>query len=210
MPFFEIPPRSNRTIEAPKVGPWMGPPSNTIGTVVPTRLILCRSEIVVVAANGIVAYPTGCEITVEVRSRGSGLNVPPDHPLMVGATSRASSGMPSIPDGLLRVGVEYKDGSNATNLADPRMELSGYEPEGPVFFVRTGGGHPGHWKWNLWLWPLPPREHFSVVTEWPIHNIELTKSQMDGSAIVEGAEHAVALWADDEPPVGVKVIGLGS
>ena len=117
--------------------------------------------------------------------------------------------MPGIPDSLLRVGVEFKDGSKATNLADPRMGLSGDEPEGPVFFVRTGGGHPGHWKWNLWLWPLPPPEDFSLVTEWPIHNIELTQSQIDGSAIVQAAAQAIVLWADDEPPAGVKIIGLG-
>lgn len=58
MSFFEPPAVPSQPEPAP-FGPWMGPPSNVLGTVVPLRLVLCRSADAVVAVNGVVAYPTG-------------------------------------------------------------------------------------------------------------------------------------------------------
>jgi hypothetical protein len=145
-----------------------------------------------------------CEINVEVRGRSEATSVHPDHPL--GASGRTGGG---LPDTLLRLGVEFPGGAKATILDDPRLKPN-EEPAPPVLFVRKGGGSPGIWNWEMWMWPLPPAGPFNLVAEWPVHRIELTRTEVDGSQLVEAAGRALELWPEATPGGGGEIIGFTS
>lgn len=49
--------------------PWLAPPHNYIGALAPLRLIVARTSEVAVALSGIMAYPSGLECQMVVRSR---------------------------------------------------------------------------------------------------------------------------------------------
>jgi hypothetical protein len=105
------------------------------------------------------------------------------------------------------LGVEFPDGGKATILDDPRMAPE-QEPPGPLFFVHKGGGSPGMWNWVMWMWPLPPAGPFNLVAEWPVHGIELTRTEVDGSQLVEAAGRALELWPEAAPGAGGEIMGF--
>lgn len=141
-------------------------------------------------------------MNVEVRGREEATSIHPDHPL--GVARLPGDG---LPDSLLRLGVEFPDGSKATTLEDPRMR-PGKEPDGPLFFVCKGGGSPGMWNWNLWMWPLPPAGPLNIVAVWPVHGIDLTRIEVDGSQLVEAAGRALELWPEATPGAGGEIMGF--
>jgi hypothetical protein len=95
----------------------------------------------------------------------------------------------------LRVGVQYADGSKATNLKLPFLadtELS--EPHGPVLMPRGGGGGGHRWDVSFWLWPLPTEDPFELVVEWPARGIELSRFPLAVAPLAEAAARCEALW----------------
>jgi hypothetical protein len=118
---------------------------------------------------------------------------------------------------MLRFGVEFADGSKATNTADEPLanfedgsthlslafQASGAAgvPAGPV--LRTGGGGSGgggNWKQSVWIWPLPPLGRLTFVCQWPAAGIELTRQDIDAQLLLDAAKRAQVIFAEDDLP----------
>ena len=99
-----------------------------------------------------------------------------------------------IPAELLRIGVQFSDGSKATNTSG-----YGYDqdpPPGPVMHEHGGGGGGGSWRQTYWIWPLPPPGPLIFVCEWPAAGITLTRADIDAQTILDAADRAQVLFPD--------------
>ena len=105
-----------------------------------------------------------------------------------------------LPEGFLRVGVEYPDGRQASNLSGRHpFWRADSEPEVPVLFQAGGGGgsagsgrvtmNPGYW-----LWPLPPAAALRLFVEWPAVEIALSSVELAGDPLLEAASRSEPLW----------------
>jgi hypothetical protein len=98
-----------------------------------------------------------------------------------------------LPDELFRFGVQFADGSKATNLAEMHFRL-GERPKRPV--LQRGGGSSGEARADVayWVWPLPPPGPLLFVCEWPAFGIPVTYHEIDSSLIRTAAAQTVPLW----------------
>jgi hypothetical protein len=113
---------------------------------------------------------------------------------------RASGGIPAE---LLRFGVQFPDGSKATNTSGFHHERR--PPAGPTMLSGGGGGGGGYWSPSQWVWPLPPPGTLTMVCEWPAVGIPLTRSELDAQLILDAARRAQVIFTDEhlpEPPEG--------
>jgi hypothetical protein len=194
--FFEPPPpRREPPWARHEQAPWMGPPDNMLGTPVPLRLLLARTEHVAVAVTDALAYPMGVKLTLAVRRRLGEDDDPsfdPFHPLF----SHRSRGGEAPPE-LLRFGVQLADGRKATTLDDhPWARGEETKPEGPLLMPGGGSGGATSWDLGFWLWPLPPPGPLAFVCEWPAEAIGVSRAETDAGALVAAAELAEELWPD--------------
>jgi hypothetical protein len=170
-------------------------PDHVLGTPVDRRLLLAHTETVAVAVTGLVAFPTGFDFTlIVVRRRAAG-----DPATFWRSFQHAFPGGP-VPDDFLRLGVQFSDGSSATNL-DPlsrRLPASGDTPAGPLLMPGGGGGGVSRHEMRFWVWPLPPPGALGFVCEWPSHGIGETRVEVDAQLLLDAAVQAVPLWPDDE------------
>ena len=195
MSFFEVgqvPPAPE-----PKPAPqWSNPPRLVFPGVLPVTQVVASSEQGVVALIEIRAFEAGCVLDIDACVVAP--TDPADRLRMTTISNFMSRSMTQLPDELLRFGVEFADGTKATTVdraASWYLRDRETEPEGPV--LRSAGSRGGHSDpgWvamhePLWLWPLPPRERFDLVVEWPVAGIGLTRFGLDGDAIVEAATQA--------------------
>jgi hypothetical protein len=205
--FFEPPPPPPEPDPAHvQQPPWLGPPDNVLGTAVPIRLVLARTEKLAVAVTDATAYPDGVLFTVAVRrriSRPDDLDDPLQHPMGFHHLRRGAA---EIPPEVFRFGVQFADGRKATSIgAFPPSEL---EPDGPVLTQRGGGGGGGQWDFGFWLYPLPPPGPFAFVCEWPSEGVPLSRVEIDASLVREAAEQAEELWGDERRSGGRGWIAL--
>jgi hypothetical protein len=72
--FFEAPPPRPEPAQEPEpvLPPWFGPPQTVLGVAVPIHRILARTDPVVAALVGMVAYPTGCTFELDLAARRTG------------------------------------------------------------------------------------------------------------------------------------------
>jgi hypothetical protein len=200
--FFELPPRppepdepETEDFERPD---WQGPPANVLGTPVPLRLVLARTDDVAIAVTDLVAFPTGCEFKLVIRSRRRTHEIDNDplgmFPVDFGRWRRAEE----LPDDLLRFGVHLSDGTKATSLDEPGWDPDPETtPEPPVLSQSGGaGGGGGDFSYGFWLWPLPPPGPLALVCEWPERGIALERTEIDAGVILEAAQHVETLWED--------------
>ncbi|WP_433250617.1 hypothetical protein ACQPYK_04480 [Streptosporangium sp. CA-135522] len=118
------------------------------------------------------------------------------HELMFGHHHRSRAGQ-SPGDEVVR----FPDGSKATTV-DDRADFDEWpppRPEGPILRRNGGGGGSGDDRfvsssWSLWLWPLPPPEPFEFAVEWPLYEVPLTFTELDGAAIAAAAGRAQPYW----------------
>jgi hypothetical protein len=203
--FFEPPPPPERPeppFEIPKPPPWLQAPGNELGAPVPLRLVLARTDRIVIALVGAVAYTVGTAFTLTVRSQQrsdeSLLEEPWEMPFGHHYMRRSQGG--DIPPEVLRFGVQFSDGSKATTLsgempfARPGKEEE--EPAGPVLTPGGGGGSPGQWDSEFWLWPLPPPGPLTFAVEWPKQQLELTMQEVDAGLILDASKKSEVLWPD--------------
>jgi hypothetical protein len=153
----------------------------------------------VVALTDVVAYPSGCQFTVQLAARRKTL---PDDQWRDLRELFFGERWPSGRNEMLRCGVQFADGTKATNV-DSQAWWDGLlpiSPPAPPVFIEAGGGggeasdnqlrsSPGYW-----LWPLPPPEPFTFAVEWPAAGIELTMTEIDGAAIVTASQAAEPFW----------------
>ncbi len=163
------------------------------------ELVLAQTEKVAVYVLTLLSYPTGFEfdvLTIAADPWNDELD-----PMMFGPhrhyALRRGGQEEGIPPELLRIGVQFADGSKATNTAGFHHDQE--PPPGPVMHPAGGGGGGGNWHQTQWVWPLPPPGPLSFVCEWPAAGIALTHSEIDAQTILNAASRAQALFPDQQP-----------
>ncbi|HZB86440.1 MAG TPA: hypothetical protein VE289_07755 [Gaiellaceae bacterium] len=201
MSFFELPPEPEPPeAEEPEVPEWAAAPSNVLGGAVPIRLVLAKTSELAVAVLGGMAYPTGFEFKLVIRTRWNPEELDDFDPLELHHRFVRRHGRGSerdIPPELLRFGVEFSDGSKATNLQVLWGGDPSWQPPSPVLMPGRGGGGAGNWETEFWVWPLPPEGPLAFVCEWPAREIPLTRLEVDAALVREAAAQAEILWEPD-------------
>ena len=177
---------------------WFCPPDDELGMCLPSSMVVGRSDRAVVALRSLTAYSTG--VSLELLAAGRGLRASESNRLF--HEQHLAGVEEGVPDGFLRVGIEYEDETRVSNLLDRRrLWRPDSEPEGPVLIQAGGGGGQagsGHVTMNpgYWLWPVPPPGRLVLFVEWPALGVTLASAELDGAAIVAAAGQSQPLWAD--------------
>jgi hypothetical protein len=185
--FFEAPPPPPERPREHRQPEWFGPPDNVLPVVVPLALVLARAPGLALAVRSVDVYPNGAvfhALLVLREQVGDPMKFMPFHP-------RQRELEPDV----LRVGVQYADGGKATNLDMPFLRRNTEEPpDGPVMMPSGGGGGGRRWDMSFWLWPLPTKDPFQIVVEWPARGIDLARFDVDVAPIVDAASRCEELW----------------
>jgi hypothetical protein len=156
-----------------------------------TELLLVRSQTAAIYIDYLDAYPTGFEFEVKAitvpAEHESGLDVFGRHWPMVGDKRD------ELPPHLLRIGVQFADGRNATNIIGHDRPAAG-----PVMWPLSGGAGGGRFHQGYWVSPLPPSGPLALVCEWPAAGISLARHELDAQLILDAADRARALFPDDQ------------
>jgi hypothetical protein len=197
--FFEPPPPPEEPEAPPEQPVWSGPQHGTLAGVVALELVLAHSEAAAVCITRLGAYPTGFEfdlVTFVAPGREEELD-----PMMMGHRRHMArrQGAPGLPPELLRVGIEFADGSKATNVGGHHPWAGDGEPTGPVMFQGGGSSGGGQSRQAQWVWPLPPPGPMSFVCEWPAAGIELTRADIDAQLILDAATRAQVIFTGRRP-----------
>ncbi|APU12774.1 hypothetical protein [Actinoalloteichus fjordicus] len=188
---------------------WLQPPADSFGGVIPLHEAVARSEDAIIVFSEVRAYAEGCvlDVTAKLR-RGEKLKDDwlgsPESKFFETLTSHHYARESPIPDELLRIGVQFQDGSKATTLEYHLFHYHNGQhlPEGKPLLIPVRG-----YGWSvrrdvlsihdpLWLTPNPPGEFFDLVIEWPAAGIPETRHRVDGRAIRDAARHAAPYWPD--------------
>jgi hypothetical protein len=212
--FFEPPPpEESERPPRQRMPPWVSAPSGTLPGGVPLDLVLARTEQVGVCLTGLAAYPEGFELDLITMASNDRDDLDPHLFGRPGMRGRRLNGEleagGGIPPEMLRFGVEFADGTKATNTAGRIRGLREEPPPGPVLTPGGGGGGGGNWRQTVWVWPLPPPGRMAFVCEWPAGGIPLTRHELDAQLILDAASRAQVFFADDEisgPPGVVTVV----
>lgn len=178
--------------------PWFGPPSGTLPGVVPLEVALARTDRYAVFITRLAAYPEGFEFDVlALAAPGQDEGEAPD-PMLFGGRHHLRRGDGEIPDGLLRIGVQFSDGRKATNTGGSPWMGTDFEdaPEAPVLHSRGGGGGGRRFHQSQWVWPLPPPGPLAFVCEWPFAGIPLTRHEVDAQVILDAAARAQVVFPE--------------
>lgn len=179
--------------------PWMGPPDDVLGAIVPLALVVGRSETGVVVLDHATVYAEGVALDFAALARG--LRDAQSNRLLHAQHMFDPEEDPS--DRFLRIGLELPDGRRVSNLSRRRGRgrWAGIEerPEGVVFFEHGGGGgSSGQGRVSMrpafWLWPLPTAGTIRVFCEWPAVEIPLSSIELDVVPLVEAQARVVPLW----------------
>ena len=171
-----------------------GPPDRVLGEPVAGHTVVARTDTMVIAADRIVAYPTGFELGITVRT-----NQHPAHGSFDDQRQRAWSGTAAFPGESVRVGVVFADGrragvdNSAPGRSGPRSGNAA--PTGDLRVVPIQGhGTQTRFDQRFWVEPLPPRGSLGVVVEWERRGLGETRADLDAGAILEAAARAETLW----------------
>jgi hypothetical protein len=189
--FFEPPPPPPAEPTRHHRPPWSGPPHGTLPGVAPIELLLAHSQKAATYITHLTAYPTGFEF--ELRAISAAEEHQADLDLFGRHWPRVGDKRDELPPQLLRIGVQFADGRKATNIAGHDRP-----PSGPVMWALGGGGAGGSFHQAYWVWPLPPPGPLAFVCEWPVAGIPLTRREIDAQPILEAADRAQAIFADEE------------
>jgi hypothetical protein len=213
--FFEPPPPRPEPAREPEpaLPAWLGPPETVLGVAVPIHRVLARTDTVVIALVGLVAYPAGCTFDLDLAVRRTGQDLAEWEGWQAAVFEehqrrRTVLSPGQLPEEVLRCGVQLADGRKATNVGQrPVWEDLTTEPSAPVFMASGGGGGSGRpdlltSNRRYWLWPLPSAEPFELVIEWPMLGIPLTRTRIDGAAVVDAAARAEPFWPEGTGEAG--------
>jgi hypothetical protein len=170
----------------PAFQPHRGPPDAVLGEPVAGRTIVARTDALVIAVDRIVAYPTGFELGITVRSHDAPVSGSFDEVRL-----RSWSGSSAFPGESLHVGVVFADGrrSSVANFPSQRHAT------GDVRLVPLrGGGTQLRFDQRFWVEPLPPPGPLGVVVEWDRRGLPETRADLDAGAIIAAASRAETLW----------------
>ena len=179
--------------ERPPTPEWLGPPEATAGGYLPERLILLRSDDVVLMLDGFRCFPTGVMFDQQLWVRDIDIEEPPwGRPFRPNQTEGPA----------LRFGVMFSDGSSWSNLDVRRMGNPFEAPTGPVVWHRGGGSDGRHWCSESWLWPLPPAGPVQFLAAWPDRGLAESAVEIEGGTFREAAGQAESMW--NEPPTALR------
>jgi hypothetical protein len=177
---------------------WFGPPQDELGVCLPVSRVLGRSDRAVIALKSITVHSTG--MLLELVAVARGLRQAEANGLF--HQQHLADPEEGLPDGFIRVGLEYGDGTRVSNLDRRHLWQSDQEPDGPVLYQASGGGgQTGRGGVSMspayWLWPLPPAGSLDLAVEWPALGIKLSRTQFEGDAIAGTAQRARSLWSEE-------------
>jgi hypothetical protein len=196
--FFEPPPPPTEPDPFETTpAPWHGPPDTVIGASVGLELLLVRTDDIVLSLEGFTVYPSGFGFDLVTRLRTEELGWEIEHSMWGPWRRSRGRGTSGIPPERLRFGIQFADGSKATNI---RFWLGEREekPTGPVLVERGGQSGGRHWVQSHWVWPLPPPGVLGFACEWPAHGIPFTRVDIDAGRILEAVPRAHVLWPEEE------------
>ncbi len=176
--------------------PWLGAPVGALPGVVAFEQVLAQTERVAVCVTRLAAYPTGFEFDLVTMVADDQADLDPMLFHRYHHLHRATA--EGIPPELLRLGVQFPDGSKATNTGGFHHDTQ--PPKGPVMQAGGGGGGGGSWSQTQWIWPLPSPGAVVLVCEWPAMNIPLTRNEIDGQTILDAAARAQVIFSDEHLP----------
>jgi hypothetical protein len=202
-PFFEIPePATIPEPDPPLEPPWAGPPEDLLAALVAERHILWQTDRLTLMLSHIDAYPTGALFHLRMVAQRTAHMLDDEWHRIHETVLDHRPSESDLPDDFLRVGVEFADGRRITNSGWAVGAWS--VRRGPVptslslVEIRSGGSGSNRSlsaRKKEWLWPLPPREPFDLVIEWPALGVPVTRATIDGAAIVAAADNVVPLWS---------------
>jgi hypothetical protein len=164
-----------------------GPPYNVLGEPVAGQTVVARGDGFVIAVDRIVAYPSGFEMGLTVRTR--------DEPVFGSFDElhrRTWSGSAAFPGESLRIAVVFADGRRSVVENFPPRPAS----SGDVRLVPMGGGgSQSRFDQRFWVEPLPPPGPLGVIVEWERRGLPETRADLDAGAILAAASRAETLWS---------------
>jgi hypothetical protein len=182
----------------PGAPPWLQPPESELGVAVPMREVLASDVGVVIALIDCVAFSTGFEFVIAVRSK---VNID-SRQMGFGPPGGAEE-----PEKQLQIGIQFADGATAITGGQPgaefmaqwKMHMEGREPsssDGPILAPRSGGGGDKRWDFRYWVWPLPPEGRLTFMCEWSARNLAPTTHDVDATVIRRAGNASTKLWGD--------------
>lgn len=194
MPFFEVPepepaPRRKRRRRRTTSDPWARP-ADWIPRYLPLGFVLGASDRMAVCVAGVACYPRGfafdlvsvSKYRLDYDEEGHFHSLDPFFP--------PHGRRREVPDTLLRFGVQYANGSKATNLDEDFLGFpSTTRRTGPNLGTSGGsGGSPEVYHHSMWVWPLPPDGPVTFACEWPAFGIPESLHRVPGARIRKAAE----------------------
>lgn len=188
------------------------PPAGWAGGRLAWNAVLSRSPTHYVALTEVVAYPSGVEMTLVIRSKPEVVEPGPERiDEEVGSVGsrrirRVTSSAAHVLDPTRskssekeRFGIGFSDGRKALPLELlPPAQRQSYilNPGDQPRLHRSGFRHIGGRDFYAWWWlqPLPPPGPLTFAFVWPEQGVEETLTVLDGNELVEAAQTAEKLW----------------
>jgi hypothetical protein len=179
----------------PDLPPWIEAPLDELGVGAPTRTVLLAQERLAIGLVDCVAFSTGFEFTISLRSRDDI------------EQSRMGFGLPPSSDGGLQISIRYPDGGLAGGRNPVGPELNEYfeaayagrppaQPAGPIVGQRGGSGGSKRYDGRFWCWPLPPDGPMTVSVRWDSLGVPPTSVEVDASATRRAGLSSKKLWSE--------------
>jgi hypothetical protein len=195
--FFESPaPREAPEPREPRLPPWFQAPRGELPCAVSLGGVLARSEEAVVGVGGGLAFTTGFELSVYAFSFGEDLEG--DRFGRGGPFDRTPTEGGEIAPWVLRIGIEYADGSKLMSTLPRRRDEIGGDDEAdhpPTMGYQRGTGWHRESHQVFWCWPLPPPGPMQLICEWPAMEIDLTRREFDAQSILDASARAEAIFS---------------
>ncbi len=173
--------------------PW-GRPERVLGAPLSITFLLAQSDAAAVQVQHLTAFPTGFEFQVVAYAvLTEEVNVWDPMFGLAGLRGREGRDPYDLADDVLRLSVEFSDGSRAHNLRppmDPRPGETRYLEPGHGGAVRSEDGTVWTADSTFWVWPLPSPGEVTFVCEWPEFGIEETRRHIDAQSILDAARLA--------------------
>jgi hypothetical protein len=182
--------------EPARMPAWFKPAAVLPGSV-GMELLLAHNDEAAVAISNLNAYPSGFSFTLVAVLRGA------DRSGALSEFLRGPHRAPDpqdIPDAFVRLGIQFADGTVASNVGDGGLPAMDVMPDGPVLAPLSGGGGVHRYDLDHWVWPLPPPGPVTFVCAWPVVGIGESTITIDAATIAAAAARSVVLWPEDEAP----------
>ena len=167
----------------------------------PISFVLATSTTGAIIVRHVTAYPNGVEFDVVARYRKAGQVWDPMQGL-AGLRGAPGDRYGALSDEHLRFGVQFPDGSKATNVGPPMSMPTPPGTSGPWLVSHNGEASEGTARATYWLWPLPPGGPLEFVAEWPGRDIPLTRHSIDAAPIRAAAARCTPLWPEGSSDPG--------